>query len=74
MLKVVGCRTLKPLRALSTAIRELSVIPANDPINLISSPMAPPHLQPSTKSRVHNDDPERLQLHLFCTKQEGRHG
>lgn len=50
-------RTLKPLQALSPAIRELSVIQANDPINLISSPMASPHLQASTEIWVHNDDP-----------------
>lgn len=50
-------RTLKPLQALSPAIRELSVIQANDPINLISSPMASLHLQANTEIRVHNDDP-----------------
>lgn len=50
-------RTLKPLQALRPAIRELSVIQANDPVNLISSPMAFLHLQASIKIGVHNDDP-----------------
>lgn len=36
--------------------------------------MASLHLQTSTKIRVHNDDPRKIQLRLFCTVQKGRQG